>query len=147
MKRRAKDRVEVPADPEERKFYVLVHPGAPGGVTYNPPKPQAQDRRAKSAEMYVVAFFPKIKLGGKRWRAEIGFYNLRESLSQTPETAIAKYMDHIAKGEKWETYAHAGHRVRKIRIVDLGDAERGNPKRPRFSEAKSRGYRKKWAGA
>jgi hypothetical protein len=35
---------------------------------------------------------------------------------------IAKFLDGIKKDEKWETYADAGYRVRKVRIDDRGDA-------------------------
>lgn len=105
-----------------KKFRLYqLHPdgGGPGGVVLRKPRPRKQDRRAQSAEMYAVIFFPKITGIGK---AHVHFYGVHESLAQSPEAAKVKFMDRIRKGEKWETYAQAGHRVRKIKIVDMGDA-------------------------
>lgn len=101
------------------KFYALIHPGAPKGVLRDKPRRRAQDKRAISAYGYVVVFFPKITGIGK---AEMSWCSTERTLSQTPEAAIAKKMDGIAKGEKWETYHDAGWRVRRVRLTDLGDA-------------------------
>lgn len=108
-----------PLTKRERRFFAYVHPGAPGGVTYKRPKLREQDRRAKPAELYAVVFFPKIT---GLMKAQVNFYGLRETLSATPEAAKVRFMDSIKKGEKWATYHHAGHRVRKVKVIDLGDA-------------------------
>lgn len=111
---------QKPITKRERQFFAFVHKGAPLGVTYKRPKLRAQDKRAKPNTMYAVVFFPKINSLGP---AKIYFYQLRETLSQSPEAARVRFMDKIRQGEKWATYADAGHRVRKIRITDLGDAK------------------------
>jgi hypothetical protein len=105
----------------KHKFFQLVHPGAPRGIVRSRSglKMRKQDRRAKSDEMYAVVFFPKITGIGK---AQIGFYSLRDTLSATPEAAKARFMDGIARGEKWETYHDAGHRIRRVKVIDMGDA-------------------------
>lgn len=74
---------------------------------------------ALSHEGYAVVFFPRITGIGE---ATLGFPTVWETLSQTSEAAIAKFLDRIAKGQTWETYADAGHKVRKVRIDDMGDA-------------------------
>ena len=104
---------------EDKKFYELVHPGGPGGVLFRKPRMKKQDRRAKSETMYAVVFFPKITGIGP---AEVNHYGIRTTLAQTPEAAKVMFMDRIAKGEKWKTYADAGHRIRKVKIMDMGDA-------------------------
>ena len=70
-----------------------------------------------------MIFFPKIT---GLMKASVDFYGLHKTLSQSPEAAIAKFMDSIKQGETWDTYQDAGHRVRKVKISDLGDAETGN---------------------
>ncbi len=104
---------------KEPKFYKLVHPGAPGGLVLRKPRKRKQAKRAKSAEMYAVVFFPKITGIGP---AHVDFYGVRTTLANSPEAAKVLFMDRIAKGEKWKRYAEAGHRVRKIKVLDLGDA-------------------------
>lgn len=101
------------------KFYQLVHPGGPGGLLTTKPKLRKQDKRAKSKEGYAVVFFPKItQLGAAAiWHREVA-----ETFSQSAEAAQAKFMDGIKQGETWETYHDAGHRVRRVRVIDLGDA-------------------------
>lgn len=94
-----------------------------GGATYKFPAPRKQDKRAKSEEYYVVAFFPKFQFGMK---ASIGFFDLRSTISASPDAAVVRFMDGIRQGEKWSDYAKAGHRVRKVRVVDLGDAGKQN---------------------
>lgn len=103
-----------------RKFYVLnaVKDGI-GGGTYKKPRERKQDKRAKPGKMYAVVFFPKITGIGK---ARVDFWGLHRTLAQSPKAAIAKFMDSIRQGEKWSTYAEAGHRVRKVRISDMGPA-------------------------
>jgi len=107
----------------ENRFFALCHPGAPGGIVMEEPAPQRQDSEAEPADLYAVVFFPRISGIGP---AEVNFYGLEARLAQSPEAAIVKFMDGIAPGKTWETYHHAGHRVRKLRITDLGDAETGN---------------------
>lgn len=105
--------------PKEQKFYELIHPGSVRGLVLRKPRMRKQDRRFKSSEYYAVVFFPKITGLGK---ADAGWPNTAETLSRSPEAAKAKFMDHIAKSETWGTYEHAGHKIRRVKIVDLGDA-------------------------
>ncbi len=103
---------------KDKKFYELVHPGGPSGIVPWKPRMRKQDKRAKPAEMYAVVFFPKITSIGP---AQVDFYGVRTTLANSAEAAKTLFMDRIAKGEKWKTYHEAGHRIRKIRISDLGD--------------------------
>ena len=103
---------------KKQKFYELIHPGAPGGVTYRKPRLRKQDRRAKSAEIYAVVFFPKITGFGP---AQVNFYGIRTTLAQSPQAAKVMF-NRIAKGEKWKTYTDAGHLIRRVKVIDLGDA-------------------------
>lgn len=105
---------------ETQKFWALVHPGGPRGIVHKEPKMQEQDQFALPTEGYAVAFFPKIDCLGP---AMLSWPRVEQTFSQTPEAAIAKFMDGIVKGEKWETYQEAGHRVRRLCVTDLGDAE------------------------
>lgn len=102
------------------RFYEL-HPdgGGPRGLVTFKPKRRKQDRRAKPIEMFAVIFFPKISGIGK---ATMYFYAVDGTLAQSPEAARVKFMDRIKQGEKWETYAEAGNRIRRVRLIDLGDA-------------------------
>ncbi len=102
------------------KFYQLIHPGAPSGVLSKKPKRRKQDKVALSEEMYAVVFFPKLNFMGP---AQVDFYGVRTTLAKSPEAAKVLFMDRIARGEKWEVYQDAGHRIRKIKISDLGDAD------------------------
>ncbi len=102
------------------KFFELVHPGGPKGILQGEPKMREQDKSARDGEGYVVCFFPRITGIGA---ANLNYPGALETFSQTPEAAVMKFMDRIKRGEKWETYRDAGHRVRKVKIVDLGDAE------------------------
>lgn len=120
-------RPKLPPDKPET-FFIMKHTGAPGGVVIKRPgmKPmrlRKQDRRALPYEAYAVVFFPKIT---NFMKARIGFYGLAETLAKTPEAAIVKFIDRIGGDEpdkkKWKHYHQAGHRVRKIKITDLGDA-------------------------
>ena len=105
---------------KDTKFYALIHPGGPGGLVAGKPRmKKKQDRRAKSLEAYVAVFFPKITGIGP---ATVWGHNVADRAAQTPEAAKVKYLDGLAKGETWETYADAGWRIRRIKIVDLGDA-------------------------
>lgn len=118
------------------KFYQLVHPGGPGGLGHDgleEMRMREQDEQALPATLYAVCFFPRITNLGK---AQLNFYPLHNTLAQSPEAAITKYMDSMAPGQTWESYYDAGHRVRKICVTDLGDAETGNLKEfktPTFS--------------
>ncbi len=91
-----------------------------GGAVPAPLRYRKQDRRAIGDTGYAVVFFPRIHGIGK---AALHMY-LRETLSHSPEAAVSKFMDRIARSETWKTYYTAGHRVRKIKLVDLGDAPR-----------------------
>lgn len=103
---------------DDSKFYQLVHPGGPGGFMMKKPRIRKQDKRFKSAEFYAVVFFPKITGIGK---ASASWPKTINSLSNSPQAAIAKFLDGIKKGETWETYEDAGHRVRRVKIMDLGE--------------------------
>jgi hypothetical protein len=105
-----------------RKFrFYQLHPdgGGVGGLVHKKPKMRKQDKRARSGDFYAVVFFPRISLIGP---ATLVWPGTVDSLANSPEAAKTIFMDRIRKGEKWETYAKAGHRVRRIRISDLGDA-------------------------
>ena len=104
---------------DENKFWALVHPGAPGGVVREKPEMRQQDAEAEPVEMYAVVFFPKITGIGP---AALNFYGLQGTLSNSPEAARVRFMDRMAAGQKWETFSEAGHRIRKVRVTDLGDA-------------------------
>ena len=90
-----------------------------GGLIRGKLREKKQDRRAEPGEFYVVAFFPKIHGIGK---ASLCYISHMETMAQSPTAAKIKFMDRIKQGEKWSTYARAGHRVRKIKVTDLGDA-------------------------
>lgn len=92
-----------------------------GGVVKGPLRYRKQDKKATGEVGYAVVFFPRIKGIG---RAHLGL-RLRETLSFSPEAAISKFMDRIARSETWETYYKAGNKVRKIKLTDLGDAPLG----------------------
>lgn len=105
---------------KQRKMYQLNQKKhGVGGVTFTNPKPRKQDRRAISSEGYAVIFFPKVYGIGK---ADVDMFGLDRSLSSSPEAARVKFLDGLAKGERWSSYEKAGHRVRKVRIMDMGDA-------------------------
>jgi hypothetical protein len=106
-----------------RKFYPLDHKKhGVGGVVMKPFKPRKQDRRAKPAEFFCVVFFPTITQIGN---ASLAYPRIYDTFAQTSETAKAKFLDNMAKGEKWDNYHKAGHRIRRVRISDLGDAALG----------------------
>jgi hypothetical protein len=92
-----------------------------GGVIKAPLRYRKQDKRATGDTAYAVVFFPRIKGIG---RAHVDMY-IRETLSRSPEAAISRFMDRIARSETWKTYYRAGHKVRKIKLSDLGDAPLG----------------------
>lgn len=114
------------ASKSKRKWYTLdPKKHGVGGLTLKNPgmKPRKEDKKAKAWEGYAVVFFPQYELG---FKASIGFHDTNRTLSQTAEAARVKYSDHIggneSPDEKWKTYHKAGHRVRKVRIIDLGPA-------------------------
>lgn len=93
------------------------------GLSRFPAPRKKEDKRATSWEGYGVVFFPQYKIG---FNAAVGFHGTEKTLSQTAEAARVRFADGIGgKGspdEKWKTYHHAGHRVRKIKIIDMGPA-------------------------
>jgi hypothetical protein len=106
----------------KRKFrFWELHPdgGAVKGIIQKEPKMRKQDKKFRPGEFYAVVFFPKITLIGK---AGAHFHEVSNTISQSPDAAKTRFMDGIKQGEKWETYVKAGHRIRKVRVVDLGDA-------------------------
>lgn len=94
-----------------------------GGLTPRMPKPRKQDRRALPWEGFAVVFFPQYDVG---FKAEIHFMGCENTMSQTPEAARVRFADSIGGNEhpakKWREYHKAGHRVRRVRIIDLGPA-------------------------
>ena len=86
-------------------------------------KRRKEDRRAAPWEGYAVIFFPQYNIGIK---ASVGFSSTEETLSQTAEAARVKFADRIGgkdhPDKKWKGYHKAGHRVRRVRIIDLGPA-------------------------
>lgn len=127
MKKRKKWKPEPPKlekDRVDRKIeWVGLDPKkhGVGGVIKGPLRYRKQDKRARSDTGYAVVFFPRIKGIG---RAHIHMY-VRETLSYSPEAAISRFMDKIARSDTWATYFKAGHRVRKLKVLDLGDASLG----------------------
>lgn len=114
--------VKKPAKP--KKWYPLdAKKHGVGGLSAHPIGQRIkEDRRAKPAEFYAVVFFPQYQAVRKTiGPASINFWEIEGTLANSPEAARIKFMDRIAKGEKWSTYAKAGHRVRKVRIVDCGN--------------------------
>lgn len=105
---------------ESRKFYELVHPGGPRGLVLEEPKMQEQDKEFEPGVFYAVIFFPKITGIGK---ATGQWPRIMDTLSNSPEAAKTKFMDGISKHESWQTYVDAGHKIRRVKITDLGDAE------------------------
>lgn len=109
-KQRSSRKIEwTPLDPKRHGI---------GGVLAGKLRYKKQDRRALPDFGYAVIHFPRIHGIGK---AAIHLY-VRETLAYSPEVAVAKFMDHIARSETWATYYKAGWRVRKIKLTDLGDA-------------------------
>lgn len=112
-------------DKDKKHYWYELDPKRHGiaGLSKTFPKKRKQDRRAKPMEGYAVVFFPQYKLG---WKAQMGFCDTEETISQTAEAARVKYADRIGgkdhPAKKWEEYHAAGHRVRRIRIIDLGPA-------------------------
>ena len=107
-------------DEGEGKFWELIHPGGIRGVVLEKPEMQEQDAEFEPGEFYAAVFFPKITGIGK---ASALWPRTVDTLSNSPKAAKVKYLDGIKKGETWETYADAGWRIRKVRVIDLGDAD------------------------
>lgn len=111
--------------PKKMKFYKLdAKKHGIGGSTPNPLGVRVpEDKKAKPADFYAVVFFPQYE-GVKKTlgKAQVDFWGIEETLANSPEAAKVKFMDGMQQGEKWSTYQKSGHRVRKIRISDLGNA-------------------------
>jgi hypothetical protein len=112
------------AKKKEPKWYELdFKKHGIGGLTTTKPKRRKEDRRAKSWEGYAVVFFPQVELS---FKAQVGFMGTVETLSQTAEAARVKYADKIggpdSPDKKWTEYQVAGHRVRRVKIIDMGPA-------------------------
>lgn len=106
---------------DPKKFYALIHPGAPGGVVTKEPEMREQDAEFEPSDYYAVVFFPKITGIGK---AQVWFHQIAPTISCSPEAAKAKFMDRpksVKEALSWEQYEEAGWKIRKIRISDLGD--------------------------
>lgn len=101
------------------KLYALdVKKHGVGGLLRHPPRYRKQDKRAKSFECFAVVFFPRVR---GLWRAAI-YQDVFDKLAQTPAAARAKFLDGLAPLQSWRQYHRAGHRIRRIKITDLGDA-------------------------
>jgi hypothetical protein len=99
------------------KFYKLdAKKHGMGGLITTPPTRRKQDRRARPLEGYTVAFFPKINGIGPAYIHHHDFL-----ISKTPKAAITKYMDRLAPTCTWAQMSAAGWKVRKIKVMDLGD--------------------------
>ena len=105
---------------KKEKYTALDHKEhGVGGVIRGELRYRDQDREFVPGVMYAVVFFPKIEgIGKATWH---GIHDVG-TLARTPELAISKFMERITESETWETYHKAGHRVRRVRIADLGDA-------------------------
>lgn len=80
-------------------------------------------RRAKPLEGYVVAFYMNPEVGLKE--PLILAHTLRETFSRTPEMAKKRWLDDVHEGDKpktWNKYNRCGQRIRKVKIIDMGDA-------------------------
>ena len=99
-------------------FTEMVHPGAPTGLIGGCLQMREQDEIFEPAEYYAVVFFPRVDFLGP---ATAKWPSVLDTISNSPEASITKFMDRIVKSESWESYAEAGHKVRKILISDLGD--------------------------
>ncbi len=118
--RTKKGRVKI----DKRHWYELdPEKHGVGGLSPHMPKLRKEDRRARPLEGYAVIFFPQYNIG---WKAQIWYNEVQETLSQTPEAARVRYADHIGGKEhpakKWAKYHKAGHRVRRVKIIDMGPA-------------------------
>lgn len=102
-------------------LWGIHDPKGIGGVVRSKyrPKLRKQDKEFEAIDLYAVVFFPRLDHLGP---ATPYFHDLNNKLAQTPEAAIAKFMDGMAPGQNWEDYKRAGHKVRKIRISDGGPA-------------------------
>lgn len=122
-KRKPSEKLKKPRASRHKWYELDPKKHGVGGLIHLKPTPRTEDRRAKSWEGYAVIFFPQYKIG---WKAQVGFNETEETLSQTAEAARIKYADRIGGAEKpdkkWKDYHRAGHRVRRVRIIDLGPA-------------------------
>ena len=101
------------------KYYALdAKECGVGGVVLRKPRERKQAKRAKSFAGYMDVFFPTIT---GLWPATIMYGDL-ETFASTPDAARMKYMDRRPKSDKWTSYQRAGHRIRKVKIIDMGDA-------------------------
>jgi hypothetical protein len=121
--RAAKEAVDVAKGTRKAKATVYstldVKKHGVGGIISGFIREKKQDKKARATELYMVVFFPKITRLGP---AQIWHSKAVDTLSQSPEAAKVKFMDHMAPGQKWRDYEQAGWRIRKVRINDLGDA-------------------------
>ena len=105
---------------DDNRPYWVFYPDGTGisGVTFKPPKMRPQHKRAKPVKGYAVVFFPKVSTLPT---TEIWGRDIRETFAATPNAAKVKFMDRLSKSCKWKQYHEAGHRIRKVKIIDLGD--------------------------
>lgn len=101
------------------KGYYALNPKVLGvmGIVKGEPVLREQDEQAIAEEFFAVVFFPRLELLGP---ARVNFFGLH--LSQSREAAIVKFLDSMALEQTWEEYERAGHKVRRVRVTDLGDA-------------------------
>lgn len=101
------------------KYYQLLPASGIGGVMIKKPKLRKQDAKFVPGVYYAVVWFPKLDCIG---RAYGSFNAIHETLAQSPEAAVTRYLDRIHPSNTWENAHAAGNRVRRVKITDLGDA-------------------------
>jgi hypothetical protein len=109
------ERAEIP----EGYFELDYKKHGVGGLTRHEPRWREQDKEATPAEFFAAVFFPKIEGIGD---ATLGDSHFRDTLAQTKDAAIMRFLDTIAPNQTWEGYEAAGWCIRKVRVIDLGDA-------------------------
>lgn len=78
-----------------------------------------QEKEFPPEEMYCVVFFPRVS---GMPTVVIYPYMLQSTAASTPEKAKMLFVGGLGGDAGWDQYAEAGWKVRKVRVVDLGDA-------------------------
>ena len=77
-----------------------------------------QDAEFPAEEMYCVVFFPRVA----GMPTAVSPYMLQSTAASTPEKAKMLFVGGLGGDAGWDEYAEAGWKVRKVRVIDLGDA-------------------------
>ena len=77
-----------------------------------------QDAEFPAEEMYCVVFFPRVS----GMPTAVSPYMLQSTAASTPEKAKMLFVGGLGGDAGWDEYAEAGWKVRKVRVIDLGDA-------------------------